>query len=74
MHTSQERGIDTAVRLADNSQSELARRIGVKAQTVQKWMKAGKPTPKGCLQIERVFGEKCTRAMLDPELFGPIKK
>ena len=74
MDTSQERGIDTAVRLAGKSQSALARLIDVRPQTVQKWIKAGKPTPEGCLKIERVFGEKCTRAMLDPELFGPIKK
>lgn len=68
-----ERGIDIAIRLA-GGQSALGRLIKVKAQTIQKWAAQGKPSPHGCLQIETVFGEKCTRAMLDPELFGPIKK
>lgn len=68
-----ERGIDIAIRLAGD-QSALARLINVKAQTVQKWAAQGKPTPHGCLKIETVFGDECTRAMLDPELFGPIKK
>lgn len=72
MDIPQERGIDIAVRLAGDSQSALARLIGVKPQTVQKWVAAGKPTPEGCRAIEVVFGDRCTRVMLDPHLFGPI--
>lgn len=68
-----ERGVDIAIRLA-GGQSALARLLNVKAQTVQKWAAEGKPSPHGCLAIETVFGDQCTRAMLDPELFGPIKK
>jgi DNA-binding transcriptional regulator YdaS (Cro superfamily) len=73
MGDTKERGIDIAIRLAGD-QSALARKLGVKPQTVQKWVTQGKPTPKGCLQIETLYGDACTRAMLDPELFGPINK
>ena len=67
-----ERGIDVAVRLAGNCQSALARAIDVTPQCVQKWVRNGKPSPDGCVRIERYYGARCTRAMLDPETFGAL--
>jgi len=71
MDSTPERGIDVAVRLAGD-QSNLARLLGLSQQAIQKWVDKGKPSPEGARAIEAIFGEQCTRVMLDPYLFGPI--
>lgn len=66
-----ESALQRAIRLAGNTQTALARLIDVTPQAVQAWVRKGKPSPKGCIKIEKGLGGRVTRAELDPETFGP---
>lgn len=66
-----ETALEKAIRLGGGSQSSLARLLGVAPQTVQVWVKNGKPSKEGCIAIEKAFGGAVTRAELDPETFSP---
>lgn len=62
--------LERAIRLAGGSQSALARLLGISPQAVQAWVKIGKPSNWGCIEIEKKLGGRVTRAQLDPETFG----
>lgn len=60
--------IETAVAIA-GSQSELARRIGVRQGYVWKWLRSKKVPAERCADIELATG--VTRYQLRPDVFGP---
>jgi DNA-binding transcriptional regulator YdaS (Cro superfamily) len=66
-----ESGIAKAVRLA-KGQSALARLLKCSPQCVQRWVKQGWPSLKGCARIEEVLNGRVTRAELHP-MFAPLK-
>ena len=66
----QEKGIDKAVRLANNCQSELARVIHCTPQCVQRWVKLGRPSLKGCTKIVAAFPGQITPAELLPDAYA----
>jgi DNA-binding transcriptional regulator YdaS (Cro superfamily) len=53
------------------SQSELARRIGVRQGYVWKWLRSKKVPAERCAAIERATGGAVTREQLRPDIFGP---
>lgn len=59
--------IEKAVSLA-GSQSELARRVGVRQGYIWKWLRAGKPPAERVLAIEKATG--ISRHELRPDIFG----
>lgn len=67
--------IETAVAIA-GSQSELARRIGVRQGYIWKWLRSGKVPAERVLAIEAATG--VSRNQLRPDVFGslrgPLKK
>lgn len=61
--------IEQAVSIA-GSQSELARRIGVRQGYVWKWLQSGKPPAERVLAIEEATGGRVNRYQLRPDVFG----
>ena len=55
------------------SQSGLARQLGINPQSVQLWVKDKKVPAKRCIKIEELTGGKLTRYQLNPEIFGEDK-
>lgn len=53
---------------AADGQSELARRIGVKPQTVQQMLRKGVPAERA-IQIERAVAGQVTRYELRPDIY-----
>jgi len=62
--------IEKAISLS-GSQSELARRVGVRQGTLWKWLKKGIAPAEHVLAIERATNGKVTRYQLRPDVFGP---
>ncbi|MCP4615979.1 MAG: helix-turn-helix domain-containing protein [Bradyrhizobium sp.] len=56
-------------RAADGNMSELARKVGLTPQAVQKWCARGKPPAERVLEIERVTG--VPRYELRPDIYPP---
>ena len=48
----------------------IARRCGVSLQAVHKWLRAGAPPPKRCLDIERITEQQVSRYELRPDVYG----
>ena len=53
------------------SQSELARRIGVRQGTLWKWLRKGVAPAEHIVAIERATNGKISRYELRPDVFGP---
>jgi len=62
--------IEKAVSLS-GSQSELARRIGVRQGTLWKWIRKGIVPAEYAISIESAVKGKVTRYQLRPDVFGP---
>lgn len=62
--------IEAAVAVA-GSQSELARRIGVRQGYVWRWLRANKVPAERVLAIEAATHGAVTRHDLRPDVFGP---
>jgi DNA-binding transcriptional regulator YdaS (Cro superfamily) len=63
--------IETAVTIA-GSQSELARRIGVRQGYVWRWLRSIQKVPaERCAAIERATNGAVKREQLRPDVFGP---
>lgn len=56
---------------AAGSQSELARRIGVRQGYIWRWLRAGKIAAEYVLAVEAATGGAVTRHDLRPDVFGP---
>lgn len=65
MNTSIERAVQIV-----GSQSEVARQVGVKPQSVQQWVSSGRVPPHWCLTLERITNKQITRYDLRPDVFG----
>ena len=61
-------GLDLALALVGGNASELARRAGVKPQSVHCWRVKGVIPPKRAKVLEQTLG--VSRKLLNPEVFG----
>ena len=52
------------------SQSELARRLGIRQGYIWKWLRSGRVSAEYCRAIEQATGGKVTRYDLRPDVFG----
>lgn len=62
--------LKNAVAIA-GSQSELARRIGVRQGYIWKWLRSKKVPAERCVAIERATNGAVSRYALRPDVFGP---
>jgi len=62
--------LERAVQIV-GSQSELARRLGVKQQHVHQWIERGWMPAEYCRPTEDATGGQVTRYELDEKVFGP---
>ena len=62
--------LDELIKDHFESQSDLARQLGINPQSVQLWVKDKKVPAKRCIKIEELTGGKLTRYQLNPEIFG----
>jgi DNA-binding transcriptional regulator YdaS (Cro superfamily) len=60
-------GIDLAVQATDNNQSELARRLGIRPQSVQQWVESKRIPAERVVEVERATG--VSRKKLRPDLY-----
>ena len=51
------------------SKSELARQLGVRPQSVRKWVRYDRIPAEQCIPIERVTQSRSTRYQLRPDLY-----
>ena len=51
------------------SKSELARQLGVRPQSVRKWVRYDRIPAEQCIPIERVTHSRITRYQLRPDLY-----
>jgi DNA-binding transcriptional regulator YdaS (Cro superfamily) len=61
-------GIDLAVQAAENNQSELARRLGIRPQSVQQWVQARRIPAERVVDVEKATG--VPRSLLRPDLYA----
>lgn len=61
-------GLELALSLVGGNASELARRAGVKPQSVHCWRQKGLIPPKRAKVLEKTLG--VSRKLLNPEVFG----
>lgn len=54
------------------SQSALARLLGVKPQSVSRWVQSGSAPAKRIVQIERATAGRVTRQELKPDLYRDL--
>jgi DNA-binding transcriptional regulator YdaS (Cro superfamily) len=54
------------VELAGNSQTGLAKAIGLTPQAVQRWVSLGRTSAQGAVLIEKAYPGRITRAELCP--------
>lgn len=65
-------GIQAALKIVNNNQSELARRCEVTPQAVQKWVENSLIPLKRVLEVEKVTG--VCRTILRPDYYPPKDK
>lgn len=63
------KGLFKALNAVNNNQSELARRCGIKPQSVQDWVENGEIPAGRVLQVEKVTGVH--RSILRPDYYPP---
>jgi len=70
---SPEKALHLAIREA-GSQSELARRLNVRQQSVHEWTRTGRVPAARVLDVERAVEGKVTRHQLRPDIYPPEER
>jgi DNA-binding transcriptional regulator YdaS (Cro superfamily) len=59
-----------AINCLGDNMAELARKVGVYRQTVERWKRTGKVSAQHVLAVEAATGGRITRYELRPDIYG----